>query len=249
MNASDYNRRIYCQEAKLNGTYYKLFNGRSKKIIQLLDGFEGRLLDVGCGDATITLQLKQALGCEIEAVELIEENVKRAAEKGFSVKKVDLNLEKLPFKSNSFDCVFSGEVLEHVIDSDGLLLDMKRVLKKDGVLILTVPNVANWYNRLIMLFGYLPHYIESGSRKSYGTPFGLINGHVKAFTKRSLAEMIKTNGFKIEFLGGTGYTPATIEKYDKGILKIGAPLFFTAEKILSKKSGFATNLVVKARKL
>jgi len=248
MDASEYNHGIYKQSEKLGSQYYGLFNGRSKKIIKLLNGFQGTLLDVGCGDAIISIQLKEALGCEIKAVELIDENVKKALEKGIDTIKVDLNKEKLPFENNSFEGVFAGEILEHVVDSDGLLLEIKRVLKKNGVLILTVPNIANWYNRLIMMFGYLPLYVESGSRASYGTPFGEINGHVKAFTKRSLIQMVKANGFEVETVQGSGYSRTKMEQYNKGVLKIGMRLFFIAEKVLSKKRGFATNLVIKAVK-
>ncbi len=248
MDASTYNKEIYVSEEKFDNLYYEVFTPRIEKAISLLKGFKGTLLDIGCGDGTISLKIKNSLNCEVKGAELIQENVVKARKKGIDAKKVDLNNEKLPFKSSSIDCVFAGEILEHVIDSEKLLEEMKRVLKKKGILILTVPNTASWYNRMLLLFGYLPHFIESGSKQSYGTPFGEINGHVKAFTKRSVLEMLKGNGFKIEKSCGTGLGSTKIKKYNNGSLKILAPLFFIFEKILSHKTDLATNIVVKATK-
>jgi ubiquinone/menaquinone biosynthesis C-methylase UbiE len=247
MDASQYNKEIYEKE-RFNENYTVAFEKRTKKVIGLLQDFEGTLLDVGCGDAEITRQLKDALGCDVKAVELIAKNVAMAKRKGIDARQVDLNKGKLPFNKSSFGAVFAGEVLEHVIDSEGLLLEMKRVLKKDGALVLTVPNIASWYNRILMLFGFLPHYVESGSKKSYGTPFGLINGHVKAFTKKSIVEMLEANGFAIEKIVGSGYSNCGEEKYGKGALKIAKPIFLLLENFLSKKSSLATNIIVKAKK-
>lgn len=247
MDASQYNKEIYEKE-RFNENYSTAFEKRTKNVIGLLNGFEGTLLDVGCGDAAITLQLKNALGCEVKAIELIAKNVAIAKGKGIDARQVDLNQGKLPFKENSFEAVFAGEVLEHVVDSEGLLLEMKRVLKKGGALVVTVPNIASWYNRLLMLFGYLPHYVESGSKKSYGTPLGMINGHVKAFTKKSIVEMLEGNGFGIEKTLGSGYSNNNDGKYNKGLLKIAKPLFLLFESGLSKRSSLATNIIVKARK-
>ncbi|MBN2067833.1 MAG: class I SAM-dependent methyltransferase [Candidatus Diapherotrites archaeon] len=248
MDASNYNKEIYKSKKKFNKGYFRTFKGRTKKIIGMLSGFEGSLLDVGCGDATMTAQIRDALKCNAKAVELVDENVRKARAKGIEVKKVDLNREKLPFKQASFDAVLAGEVLEHVIDSDGLLLEIKRVLKKGGTLILSVPNTASWYNRAMLLFGYLPLFIESGSRKSYGTPYGRLNGHVKAFTKKSLEEMLRENGFEIAKVVGSGFSRAGQEEYSSAIEMAGAKLFFLGERIFSKRSSLATNIIVKAVK-
>ena len=50
------------------------------------------------------------------------------------------NGENLPFSSNHFDVVLFSQVLEHIPDDDKALLECYRILKKDGVLILAVPN-------------------------------------------------------------------------------------------------------------
>lgn len=250
MDASHLNEKIYSEEGKFGEDYYQLFENRTRKIIELLGGFEGNFLDIGCGDGNMTLQIQNALKCNIEAIELIEENVKSAKGKGLSVQQVDLNKEKLPFEDNQFDGILAGEVIEHLIDSEGFLEEIKRVLKKDGVLILTFPNVAAWYNRFLVLFGYVPHWVESGTTKAYGSPFGKINGHVKAFTRKSGIEMLEDHGFKVEKVRGSGFNSAyesEIEKeHGKGLVTLGSKVFFSLENLFSKKSSLATNILVKA---
>ena len=48
----------------------------------------------------------------------------------------------LPFKDNSFDCLISSEVIEHIAFDDSLFTEMRRVLKPDGTLILGTPDYS-----------------------------------------------------------------------------------------------------------
>lgn len=52
------------------------------------------------------------------------------------------NLFKLPFKNNSFDCVYENGVIEHFLNYDEAIAEMKRVTKPGGKVII---NVNNWY--------------------------------------------------------------------------------------------------------
>ena len=66
---------------------------------------------------------------------------------------VDLNKEKMPFEDESFDVVVCLEMLEHVLYPSKVIDELKRVLKKDGIMILSMPNEYNFYLRLHYLFG------------------------------------------------------------------------------------------------
>jgi methionine biosynthesis protein MetW len=247
MDTSAFNREIYERETKFGSSYNQTFEERTRKVIGIMKGFKGSFLDVGCGDGSMTARICSELGCRAKAVELIKENVSKARQKGIDAKQVDLNRKGLPFASEEFGAVFAGEVLEHVVDSEGLLDDIRRVLKKNGVLVVSVPNIASWYNRMLLLFGFLPLFVESGSREAYGTPFGEVNGHVKAFTKKSIVEMLEKNGFVVERVSGSGFSK-TDAGLKKGKAARLAPLFFLTERIASKSPGLATNILVKARK-
>lgn len=100
------------------------------------------VLDVGCGTGygisyltEFTEQL--CFGVDYET-RIIEENKRTYHNK--NIKFIESNGAKLPFDDNSFDVVTALEVIEHVVDYDFFLREIKRVLKKEGTLILSTPN-------------------------------------------------------------------------------------------------------------
>lgn len=94
------------------------------------------ILDLGCGTgyfANVLSKKGKVIGLEIE-----EESLKFAAKKYKNKAKfvVGSGLD-LPFKNNSFNVVLTSEVIEHVPDDKTFLYEIKRVLKRNGTLILT----------------------------------------------------------------------------------------------------------------
>jgi len=65
----------------------------------------------------------------------------------------------LPFENNYFDFVFAGEIIEHLFDSRFFLKEVHRVLKINGYLILSTPNLARIDDRLKFLLGKTPRQI------------------------------------------------------------------------------------------
>ncbi len=56
--------------------------------------------------------------------------------------------QNMPFKDEMFDTVVAGEVIEHLKTPDKFLKEAKRVLKRNGTLIITTPNKKSWSNRI-----------------------------------------------------------------------------------------------------
>jgi len=66
---------------------------------------------------------------------------------------VFVNMElPLPFKDASFDVVICLEGVEHVVEPYGLIREICRVLKSDGFVVLSLPNVQSLFSRLKFLF-------------------------------------------------------------------------------------------------
>jgi len=89
-----------------------------------------------------------------------------------------------------------------------------RVLKTDGYLVITTPNLAAWFNRLIFLFGYQPFFLEPSTKdKTVGLGFTrrlMPNrkpvGHIRCFTLKALKDILVLHGYKIVLVkGNTGY--------------------------------------------
>lgn len=114
-------------------------------------GGGGRVLDIGCRDCALTKYISNnniIIGLDIDYDALlycksIKINNLINADIGYG----------LPFNDQIFDIVVCGEVLEHVINPDIILIEIKRVLKKGGKLLGSVPVVYHLQNRLRVLRG------------------------------------------------------------------------------------------------
>ena len=98
------------------------------------------LLDCGCATGSITVGLAktvalgQVTGVDISEVE-IERARERAAEAELSNVRFEVgNIYQLDFPDNSFDALFSHNVLEHMAEPSRALQEMQRVLKPGGVI-------------------------------------------------------------------------------------------------------------------
>jgi SAM-dependent methyltransferase len=86
------------------------------------------ILDVGCGDKPFKKLFKSSkyVGVDFDS-------------KSKADYIIDLNKEKLPFKDNSFDCVIMSETLEHIFNIEHVIIESKRVLKKEGYIFISSP--------------------------------------------------------------------------------------------------------------
>ncbi|MEJ8669191.1 class I SAM-dependent methyltransferase [Streptomyces sp. MS1.AVA.1] len=78
----------------------------------------------------------------------------------------------LPFRTGSADAVLFSEVIEHLVDPDAALDEIRRVLRPGGHLMLSTPNLAAWYNRALLLAGVQPVFSEVSLRGIHGRPGG-----------------------------------------------------------------------------
>ncbi len=112
---------------------------------------EGKILDVGCGGGSYLYRLKQ-WGWKTYGVEPSETGAKQARGLGLSVHHGALTDAQFP--EAFFDVVRLSNVLEHLSDPKATLQEIRRILKTDGVVYVTVPNTRslvfwlfqeNWY--------------------------------------------------------------------------------------------------------
>jgi len=108
------------------------------------------LLDVGCREGTQS-RIFRELGYEVTSID-----VEKVWE-GCQV--VDCN-RPLPFEDNTFDVVWSSEVIEHLIDPVAAASEMRRVLRPGGALVLTTPNSFPVYFCCLAMVGLTPQRLQ-----------------------------------------------------------------------------------------
>ena len=156
-----------------------------EKIKELINGEGTTLLDVGCGDGEFISKLPlwmRSYGCGYEK-----------PKQNINFKRVDLNKDNIPFKTK-FDIVTCMELIEHIENPFKLIRELSRVTKKNGVVVLSTPNVQSWYYRIYyMLTGKLIGFEQKdGYSFDHITP---IHWHVfkKYIEEHFVIEKITTN--------------------------------------------------------
>ena len=146
-----------------------------------------RILDVGCGDGSFSQYSKEKFR-RLYGTEISEEAAHIAQKQGVLTTITDLN-SSLSYKDNTFDAVTCLDVIEHLPDPRLLLAEIYRVLRPDGQLVATTPNIRYFRNLYRLIFkGTFPH--TSADTSVWG------GGHLHYFTRRDLNTLLNKVGFK-----------------------------------------------------
>jgi SAM-dependent methyltransferase len=160
-------------------------HGSHEKLLALLAGRE-RVLDVGCAAGYLARRLQEA-GATVVGLDVDERAEELAGPFCEAVLVGDVETMELTFEQGSFDAVVCGDLVEHLRDPQAFLTRIRPLLRADGVLVLSTPNIANWAMRLGLLFGRFRY-----------TDWGLLDrGHTHLFTRRTLSECLEAAGYRI----------------------------------------------------
>lgn len=159
-----------------------------------------KILDIGCGANCVLFKHKleedKYYGCDFYDKINVEIDDYRS---------INLNEERLTdkYKDEKFDIIFCGEVIEHLFSPDNLLDEIKELMHENSILILSTPNLSYYPNRIMLLFGISPFFIENSSKIKLGRRFKMLGqghlteGHIRVFTYGALRDLLKLKGFKI----------------------------------------------------
>lgn len=178
----------------------------------------GSLLDLGCDDGERTLRFARAAHAgRLHGVEVVEDRASLARKLGIEVEAADL-ARPLPYDDGQFDAVVSNQVIEHLVDTDTFVEEIRRVLRTGGVAVVSTENLASWHNLAALLLGWQPFSLTnvSSARGGIGNPAALHRGsevtaetwkHVHVFAFRGLRELFELHGFAVDRVLGAGYYP------------------------------------------
>lgn len=144
-----------------------------------------RVLEVGTASGYIGRQLSQR-SFDLTGIEKDASLAQQARVYYRKIYNLDLNFEEIP-ALEPFDVIILADILEHLYEPDSLLKKMPVYLKENGIMIISLPNIANWVMRLELLFGNF-NYRDRGI---------LDKTHLRFFTLKTAKKLIKESGFKI----------------------------------------------------
>lgn len=192
------NHRLYSIWDKVPVTYYQsgvknnffqwLWHNKkislAKKIIKDLK-FEN-CLDVGCASGYMISEIAKIYpGKQFLGIDVYDKAIAYASSAYPHIEFKVASAEKLPFKDESFDLILCYETIEHVENPQKALEEAKRVLKKDGTVILTMDS-GNILFRVVWWFW----------EKTKGQVWQ--NAHLHPFHHHELEKLILNNGFAVK---------------------------------------------------
>lgn len=156
-----------------------------------------KVLDIGCGSGALSEAIKNN-GYIVWGIELNKGSAQKAE------KRIDIviNEDLLKFDvidriigDDCFDYIVFSNVLEHVYDPFLTLQHYLKYLKRDGLILISVPNVAVWTNRIKLLFGKFDYY-DTGI---------MDRTHIRFFTFKTAKLIVKKSGCLVKKVDYTPY--------------------------------------------
>ena len=209
----------------------KEYYGRERICVSFIERDKGKTLNLGAG-AVRWLENDIFLGDENFISSDIDE--KNLGRENKAKNKLTIDATNIPFKNNEISQIIILDVLEHIKDHEQVLNEIHRTLKKNGVLVISVPN---------------------DTLLSYLNPIRYAQ-HERHYKIKGILKMLKKKGFKIEgiFSGGRIWELADLYthlliKYITG--RIVNLKFFNKlrDKEYIKHINTGNEIVIKARKV
>jgi SAM-dependent methyltransferase len=201
---------------------------------RMIDGLRpGVALDIGAAGGGNTRVLRGA-GWSVSALEYGADGAEVAAERGLAVVRGDATA--LPVGDASLDLVVAFDVLEHIVDHDTAVSEVRRALRPGGVFLVAVPaDPKLWSDHDVAV------------------------DHVRRYTRATLREVLERNGFEVESMTSWNVLlrPVVALRRRKAsgsdletvhpVVNLGLRAVVTAERYLPVKAMPGVTLMVRAR--
>ncbi|MFX0203195.1 MAG: methyltransferase domain-containing protein [Candidatus Hodarchaeota archaeon] len=162
--------------------------------------------DFGCGDLRASNLIHSQLSkrhdiTSFHCIDMFSVSEKNSEK--FEIFNHDLNQINLKIPDNSVNLAYALEVIEHLWNVDIFVSETHRILKSQGIFLITTPNLAAWYNRVLFPLGILPIHYEVSFKNKYGRVYSCLGerskavGHIRLFTPFALSRLLEDNGFEI----------------------------------------------------
>ena len=164
------------------------YTGERAEMLRFVPPNLKTFLEIGCGEGNFSHLVGKTYSAQVWGVEANHRAATVARKKLDHVitGTIEKNISVLP--DNFFDCIAMNDVIEHLFSPWAVLEELKLKLRKNGVIILSIPNFRFWKNlREIVVRGEW-NYVDSGI---------LDRTHLRFFTYKSIIKMMEDLQFEI----------------------------------------------------
>lgn len=174
----------------LSSEAIQAYSGTRPDLQRLVPLSAKAILDVGCGAGAMGMVLSQRQGCRIEGIEPHPDLSQLAYSRLHRVytSSVELAFEVIRREGTSYDTIIFADVLEHLIDPWSILKEATSLLRPNGLVLASIPNVRHYdtiYNLLVK--GVWP-IRETGIHD---------RTHLRFFTKRDILKLFASAGLLV----------------------------------------------------
>ncbi len=170
-----------------------------------------KILDVGCGSGNLGHYFITQQNCEVHGIEINKNAYSKAKVKLHKVIHANIETENLEFKEDCFDVIILGDVLEHLVNPQKVLIKLHKHLAPSGTIFITTPNVKHWSVSLNLIFK------DNWDYKEWGI---LDYTHLRFFTRSSVIKMLKSLNFNTFNVEWHIQSPSKSSKFNKLTLNI-----------------------------
>lgn len=144
----------------------------------------------------VAKKIQDGYPCFMVCNDISSEALRNLRTNGLNTISFDLDDPKIsfPFRDGSFDAIISLATIEHIISTADHMLEIKRILKREGHLYISAPN----YSSIHFAIPYLLHGRSFHNPLSEGIARYEFYAHVRYFTYRTLLEYVSSFGFVAE---------------------------------------------------
>lgn len=171
-------------------------NSGNPLVLRLVPDSASTVLDLGCGAGDNARHLSSK-GMLVDGITLSPDEAKFASRYCQNVYVHNLEQGVPPNLRGPYDIVICSHVLEHLCFPSALLRSIKGVLAENGSVIVAIPNLLWWKNRLKLLCGRF-EYTESGVMDST---------HFRWYTFKTIQDLLESHGFNVQIAIADGCFP------------------------------------------
>ena len=179
--------------AMQNETSETYFHHSRPEMLRFVPPGISTLLDIGCGAGDFGQILKTERNAEVWGIELNPEVANKAAHKLDRIFAGNIETDEISLPDGYFDCIICNDVLEHLVDPWRVLSRLRSTLRKNGVIVASIPNIRFYLVMKELIMNKQWEYKNQGV---------LDRTHLRFFTVSGVRTLFETSGYRVITLEG-----------------------------------------------